>query len=240
MTARAFEKLLTKLNLGKYPPTLFLRPLHANVEVATYWTLINSGNKTPDYFGPITIYLVREAQSMCYCSLVEDKGPCNLHWYTLPEYRKKGTLSAALRFAILPHIFQDNRECQQITIEDDVLSPENFIASKTLAVAVGFKHMYDSEGVSLFELTRHEYHDANYIDGDLSPLTDTRAEEILSAIQYHSTMLTILNSELEMKLGGTDELQNVKKEIEQMRSDFKNIVLEAFMDKRVEITGENE
>ena len=70
------------------------------------------------FFGPEKLYLIKDVEGR-YVGLVEDRGSSDLHWYTLPGYRRKGYLSTALREVILPHLFL-NRSEKMITISHKV------------------------------------------------------------------------------------------------------------------------
>ncbi|MNL79754.1 hypothetical protein D3C87_2064280 [compost metagenome] len=64
-------------------------------------------------------------------------------------------------------------------------------------------------------------------------MTDIRAEEIRSDIKYHFTMLKILQSELEMKLGKTEGLKTIMEELDQGYCNFDSILLDAYMEHQI-------
>lgn len=231
MHENTFQELLNSLNKGDIQKLTFSRPLTAEVELANHWTA-DTHSKT-NLFGPDTIYLIKSQVDGPFAGLILEAGQYDLHWYVLPEYRGKGYLSAALKSVVLPHLFQDNREVQNITIDRNMLSEENFEASSRLAKAVGFTYSHEVSGVMHFKMERGIFDETEYIDGDLSPLTDLRAEEIRKQIKFHFKSLEVLQSELEMKLGTTDRVLGIKEELHRMQCDFDSIVADAYMDEQI-------
>lgn len=237
MSENNLYDLISDLNQDKNPKLVFSRHLSTCVEVANHWfKTANPKGYKEAYFGPVTIYLLKDKIDGKYLGLVEDRGQHDLHWYVLPEYRENGHLSTALKTVILPHLFQDNREFQCVTIDRNQLTKENYNASRKLAEAIGFIYTHEENEKVHYKLTSEGYADQEYIDGELSILTDIRAEEIRSEIKYHFTMLKILQSELEMKLGKTDNVLNIKEELDQVRCNFDCIISDAYMDHQISCT----
>ncbi|MEJ2881510.1 GNAT family N-acetyltransferase [Pedobacter sp. GR22-6] len=234
MHESTFNELLTSLNRGESQKLTFSRPLTTTVELANHWTPgKGAAGEGVVLYGPDTIYLVRQFEGGPFIGLVQEASLYDLHWYSLPEYRGKGYLSAALKSVVLPHLFQDNRDFQHITIDGTVLNEENFQASVRLAKAVGFKYTHEESGVIHYKIGRGMFNRRAYIDGELSPLTDVRAKEIRKEISDHFTLLEVLQSELEMKLGNTRDLFQIKKDLDLLKCNFDSVVSDAYMDHRI-------
>lgn len=229
MDNNTFYELLKDLNGSKKRKLTFCRPLAANVEFAISW-IRQTDAKTDktSFFGPDRVYLIKKAIDGPYVGLVQDGSHYDLHWYVLPEYRQKGYLSSALRSVILPHLFQDNRDFQCITINRSVMTPENFDASLKLAKTIGFTYTDEKDDIFHYKLSPDSYSRNEYIDGEFPSLTDIRAQEIRDNISHHFKMLEILQSELEIKLGMTDDVIKIKEELDRLHCDFDSIVSEAY------------
>jgi RimJ/RimL family protein N-acetyltransferase len=239
MHESTFGELLSSLNRGQSQSLTFNRPLLANVELAHHWTERKGAvveKKVPD--GSYTFYLIREFESGPYIGLVYDAGPSNLHWYSLPEYRGKGYLSQALRSVILPHLFQDNRELQKITINRNMLTEENFEASVRLAKSAGFEFTEEKADILQYQIEGKAFDNFKYIDGELSDLTDVRAEEIRSEISAHITLLEVLHSELTMKLGATEEIDVINNDLKCLRLKFNSVLSKAYEEGHIKYTNE--
>lgn len=65
----------------------------------------------------------------------------DLHWIILPEHRKNGYLTNALKEAIIPYLFSVvEREELKISINELEISNKNYEASMRTALNVGFKN----------------------------------------------------------------------------------------------------
>lgn len=81
-------------------------------------------------------------------------GFSDLHWFLKKEYRGNGLMFNALKYHILPHIFNlypDKKE-QKITM-DERYTPDTYEKSKKLALALGF---IMTEETNDYEKHRHE------------------------------------------------------------------------------------
>lgn len=57
----------------------------------------------------------------------------DLHWYIVPQSRKQGHLTKALKESILPYLFNEERDRQRITIEKAAIGKKNYLNSKNVA-----------------------------------------------------------------------------------------------------------
>jgi len=232
MTDNDLSTIIDELNSGVKQTTTFTRPLTKTVDLAIHWIAI-SGPVPENYFGPCTLYLVKERPNGRYVGIIEDKGRYDLHWVVLPSHRGLHLLSTALRSVILPHLFQDNRDEQHITVDFARLALDNATASARLAEAVGFIFTGISEGKHCYRLGAEAFYDVDFIDGDLSTLTDDRANEIRKLAGNCITQLKMLHSELKMAVGFTDALQEFEDQLERISYSVDDIILDGYDQKRI-------
>ena len=100
------------------------------------------------------VYFIKDGSGV-YVGGVHNGGWTDLHWVMLPEYRKMGYLTKAMKEYILPHILRE-REVQQITIDGGWIGKENFNASSKVALALGFKEFFHSDHISYYELKEED------------------------------------------------------------------------------------
>lgn len=135
------------------------RPLSPFVDLAKgYIEGTKRSNELIPLLGPHKFYLVKN-QLGNYVGLVEDRNEFDLHWYIILKYRGKKHLSSAMRTVILPHLFQDNRECQRITINKGMIGRINHVNSSELAKSLGFVYMEESNGIEVYTLDPKLYQD---------------------------------------------------------------------------------
>jgi len=115
------------------PDLIFTRPIHQYVEVGEVFCsdYIEVGNP---FCVPSSVYFIL-ASPYKYVGVVLDMHH-DLHVYTIPEYRGKGHMRAALQKVILPHLFNSRpRRSITITVDKYESSPDASILAKRL----GFK-----------------------------------------------------------------------------------------------------
>lgn len=235
MSEQQFRAILEKLNRGRKGVLFFSRPLTDHVDLANGWiTTKHPNDKTATFHGPNRYYLIRESRGDKYVGLVADANQFELHWYVLPAYRNKGYMYSALKNVILPHLFQDNRPLQEISIDSKGLSAKNYTASTLLAKKLGFLNSKQADK-DCYVLLPDAYQSHEYFDGELAELDGLQAEELRSQMKHHFTQLQIIQSELEMKLGTTDEVMLVKEEIQNLRNSFDDLFIEGYFDKRIRV-----
>lgn len=234
MSDQQFKAILDSLNKGKKDVLFFTRPLTAQVDLANGWMTSKYPNgRKPTYHGPGRYYLIREANFGRYIGLVADGSQFELHWYILPAFRGKGHMYAAMDNIILPHLFQDNREEQRISIDSNRLTPKNFKASNLLAKKLGFKSQSEDNGKNIYTLTPENYQSSDYFDGQLADFDQHTAESLREKVSHHFTQLKIIQSELEMKLGLTDEVLSVKDDIDSLRYCFDDLFVDGYRNKKI-------
>lgn len=142
MTHETLRSVLARANGGDGPEVLLPFPLTATVVWATLWLEAPSPDTTARRMEGDKVYLIHNGQQ--YVAIVLDLGSLDLHWFVLPEHRGQQYLSTALRDVILPHLLQDGRTSQRITISRN-FGQRPFEASEKLALAVGFEHLPPGE-----------------------------------------------------------------------------------------------
>lgn len=137
MTDQDIEHIIEKLNRCNADEDIFIRPLSVTVDLGMVWCSINSlRNKSMSLDGPHSFYFIKNIEGTYIGTVYNMDG--DLHWLVLPHHRGKGLLTNALSKTILPHIFQDNREEQRITIDREKIGDINYIASLKVALSIGF------------------------------------------------------------------------------------------------------
>ena len=145
MLNETLHNYLDDLNNNSYHNQIFYKTISENVcygkitpqfgaiENARYHDLLTEGG-----------FFFIQNRSSKFVGIVQYAGN-DLHWYVLPEERKKGYLTGALKEAILPYIFEEfEKEEQIISIDDQDLEKIDFENSSKVAEAIGFK-LFDRE-----------------------------------------------------------------------------------------------
>lgn len=211
MTEREIRKYIDRLNKGKVGESIFTRQINKYVDVAKVWS--EQPKITDDIIGNSGSYrfffLKNELQE--YVGAVLDMYK-DLHWYIVPKHRKKGYLTTALREAILPYIFYDDREVQRLTIDYRAIGDKNYSGSKGVAIKLGFKAINEIE--TEFELNKTQFNwnneNLNETDSDINP---DRFEELRRRAFFAYKTLSKISDELLMSVDDDKELKEVADEV---------------------------
>lgn len=213
MTNKALQSLLERLNQNETSSSLiYLRPLNANVYFAKIWIdkpQLTDSIKNSD--GPSNFYLVKNNENL-FVAIVFDMQR-DLHWFVLSDYRGMGYLTTAMRDSIIPHLFL-SRDEQRITIRENEIGKENFIASKKVAKSLGFTAFEDGE----YFLSSSPNTIRHYNEGVDTQFTLQRISELKKQINYLGRSLWAIQTEVEMNLGNTDYSDELKDLVDQIRS----------------------
>lgn len=234
MDSKELQAILDRLNGQDNDELMFVWPLQGNVDVAKGWTALKSADPTmPTFFGPTRFYLIKSVEDS-YIGIVEDRGASDLHWYMQRAHRGQGYLSNALRHVILPHLFQDSRGTQCITVDynstgDDV----HPLASAQLAMSVGFKQTSKQKNVEHYALDSSVFDAIEYFDGRLADFHEERAETLRKRITYYSKRLMMVCSELDTKLSDADELQEIFDDLKDIHRRLDSLILNAYEDRKI-------
>lgn len=194
MTEQGLHELLKNLNSNNNIYLIHSMPLTKNVVFAKVWLDRPSLSSRPsNKNGPDNFYFIKD-EINTFIAVVFDM-VYDLHWYVIPEKRKRGYLIRNMKETILPHIFSTRKE-QHITIDKDKIGINNFVNSEKVASSLGFKKISDSEYLlsnkdypKLTSENRHE--GASYDEMDT----------LRTKVFYASQILWTVQTELEMKYG---------------------------------------
>lgn len=225
MTEKNLKALIDHLNKGKASEYIFLRPLTETVDFAIVWDVITHPlTNSKSLFGPLNFYFIKNSEGI-YVSTVADKGT-DLHWYVLPKHRGKGHLINSLKTTILPHLFQDNRSEQRITIDINSIGKKNYAASMKVAQSVGFLQTRDMAGTIELKISNASFSEAPYLEGQNSQISEDRIKFLADRARELGKELMKIESELEMKIGFTFDVEEIK-EIAQSVNKIPNLIHEA-------------
>lgn len=200
MTNETIHKQIKKLNTGNYQDSIFLRPLSTTVDFSSTW-VESSESELNSGLGEV-IYFIKSDKE--YVGAVVDMGQRDLHWFVVPEYRKKGYLTTAMKKIILPHLFQDRGE-QSVTF-DATDTKEYALASMRAATLMGFL----KEGEEY--VIRKPDVDMNIEFLPLSPkLPKVRYEALKKQLKIMEKEVARISDELEMMINidiGADDLKS--------------------------------
>lgn len=121
-----------------------------------------------------------------YVGGVLDMGCQNLHVFIKEEYRRQGHLTRALQEWILPSLFSDGREYQQITYEDE--------PAKRHALKFGFTEIEEGKGV----LTKDNIQERSEVQGHNTSVSEAAYREMRRKIFQAAGLLKMVRDQLEM------------------------------------------
>jgi hypothetical protein len=199
MTNETINKQIKKLNSRIYQDSIFLRPLSSTVYYSSTWTEpsdsdLNSGDSYDIYY----IKIGKE-----YVGAVVDMGQRDLHWYMVPEHRKKGYLTIAMKDIILPHLFQDREE--QIVTFSSTDTEKDSLDSEKSANLMGFQ----KENEEYIIRKSNIYKNVTFLE--LEPkLSKERYDVLKKRLNTMKNEAAIISAELYMMTNadvGADELK---------------------------------
>jgi len=214
MTEKKIKSFIDKLNKDRANGLFFLRPLSNKVEYAIVWSSKPKPTDecdTIDYY-PEKFYFIKNDNGIYVGAILimsED-----LHWYILPQYRKLGHLTNAMKSTILFHLFQEKDE-QKITIDKNSIGAKKYDASRNVALNLGFIEN-NKKDISEFVLKSDDYKSDDCFLGLNTELTEERFQELKKQLHYLSRSLLLIQNEIEIKTGYSDysyELKDLVKEI---------------------------
>jgi hypothetical protein len=221
MRDREIRKYINRLNNGNASESIFTRQISKTVDVAKVWS--EQPKMTDNIIGNFDsnrLFFVKNEANL-YIGAVFDMY-YDLHWYIVPEYRKKGYLTAALRDSILPYLFYEEREIQRITIEKDSIGEKNYLNSKNVALKLGFKSINDSE--SEFELKHSEFNwEYENLDEINSAINTERFETLRKRAFYAYKALYKISDELLMTVDDDKELKEIANEVRKYTCKIENL-----------------
>lgn len=191
MSEDSIISIINKLN--RYPnyKNCIKHSISEHVELAHIW-IESSMHK----HSPKTFFLIKKENE--YVGTVLDM-ETDLHWVILPQHRRKGYLTTALKKAIIPYLFNNTeREELNISINELEIGKKNYNASKNTALQVGFKKIDDTT----FNLEVHDFDFSNEeLDIKYKGLADDEIEGICKELNAIAKKVSIINSKIELSLG---------------------------------------
>ena len=215
MTDKLLKQLLDKLNQNKTDGLIFIRPLTTLISIAKIWNNQPSiTDSITETYEPFTVYLIKNTIGI-YVGAVHDAGELELHWYNLPQHRGDGHLTNAMKEVILPYLFQNGRVQQRITIEE-AIGQNNFSASENVAKSLGFTLVENKYGKAEYHLKLNLPITPN-IESKNSEFTEDEMKTMKKKIQFFYRSLAMIKTELEMKLGEIDLVEEMNETTKEIR-----------------------
>lgn len=225
MIVEDIEKLIKGLNENHFN-NVFLEILTNTVEYGVAWLEVigfdmEKGKHYTKY--PHEFYFIKN-NSEEYVAAVHVMKINDLHWFVLPNHRKKGILTTALKNIILPHLLS-TKKSQNITIDIDDIGNINYENSKKVALQVGFRQISErtfsisSDKVAIFDESSIRKKGMDY----------SQLEKLFGKISDVERSFDIIEDEVKYKLGNSDEIISIRKnllsqykrEIEHIYSEYK-------------------
>ena len=118
MTDEALANVIAGVNSGILDRQAFLQHLKDNVWVGMVWPELPQGRHEIGF----RMFLIRDGDGP-FVAIVQDGGS-DLHIFVLPEHRKKGLMTTALKEVILPYLLRPDgsRWQQDVTFENPKMS----------------------------------------------------------------------------------------------------------------------
>lgn len=211
MRDKEIRKYIDKLNNGKAGESIFVRQISKTVVVAKVWT--EQPKMTDNIignFGSYRFFFIKNDLGK-YVGAVLDMYQ-DLHWYIIPEKRKQGYLTTALKESILPYLFYDERDIQRITIDKNAIGEKNYINSKNVALKLGFIAI--NEIKTEFELKQSDFNfDNENIDEINSDIKIERFETLRKRAFFAYKTLYKISDELLMTVDDDKELKKAADEV---------------------------
>lgn len=191
MTEKSIIAIINILNRNPNYKNCIKHSISKNVDFAHIW-IENSRLK----HSPKPFFLIKKDTK--YVGAVLDMNS-DLHWVMLPEYRKNGYLTTALKEAIIPYLFTvAEREELNISINELEIGKKNYDNSSSTALKVGFKKVDDKS----FVLINNDFYLKNKnLDIKYKGLEDDEIEDICKELQDIAKRVSVINSKIELSFG---------------------------------------
>jgi hypothetical protein len=191
MTEKSIIAILNGLNRNPNYRNCIKHSISKDVELAHIWI-----EKSIYKHSPKTFFLIKKDNE--YVGAVLDM-ETDLHWVILPQHRRKGYLTTALKKAIIPYLFNNTeREELNISINELEIGKENYDNSLSTALKVGFKKVDDTT----FILEQNDFDFSNEnLDIKYKGLEDDEIEDICKELKDVAKKISIINSKIELFMG---------------------------------------
>lgn len=238
MTDRDIRKYIYRLNRGQGKESIFTRQISAFVDVAKVW---HTQPKQKIYVQePYRFFFIRN-EDMKYIGAIFDMVG-DLHWYVLPEHRKQGRLTVALKEVILPYIFfnefEDEKENQRITVRSHEIGLENYVNSKKVALGAGFKPINEEETEFIISKDDIDIENIKFDESIGGFTTLERLKVLQQRVAYAHQILLKTSDELLMNFKDdsylNEELDSIRGHVHKIR-DFEWKYPMQFLDKKHQV-----
>uniref|UniRef100_UPI0040491B50 GNAT family N-acetyltransferase n=1 Tax=Fulvivirga sp. TaxID=1931237 RepID=UPI0040491B50 len=209
MTNRTISKYIKRLNSKRNSELTFTRKISDIVLIAKVWEkLPKSTDEIVGNFTSYNFFFILDESGKCVGAVLDMNS--DLHWYIVPNHRKKGHLTKALESAILPYLFYERDE-QRITISKGI-GNANYIKSKRVAEKLGFTVINDE--MTEFLLKKEDF---TWKNEDLNEhnygLDEGRVNVLKKRINYAAQYLNKISDELQMAYNDDDDLSLLSQEV---------------------------
>lgn len=197
MTDQEIYQYIELLNNGNAIESILIRTLGEHVDLAKVWNILPEPDDDVrmDFFSYRFFFIRNESNE--YVGGIFDMEQ-DLHWYIVPEHRKKGHLTKALQEVVLPYLLDElERDSQKVTIQHGSIGSDNYKSSIKVAQNVGFVPY--TGGTDTYILNRENFDWNNVkIYEEYTLIEETRIEELKKRAHYAFKVLYKIKDEIEM------------------------------------------
>lgn len=191
MTSSSIISIINKLNRNPNYKNCIKHSISKNVDFAHIWVENSRLKHSPKPF-----FLIKKDNE--YVGAILDM-TTDLHWVILPEHRKNGFLTMALKEAVIPYLFNiAEREEINISINEFEIGKKNHEASMSTALKVGFKKIDDKNFI--LEENDFDFSDEK-LDMKYNGLSDGEMEGICTELKAIAKKVSSINSKIELSFG---------------------------------------
>ncbi|TSE06972.1 GNAT family protein [Aquimarina algiphila] len=221
MTEKEIKKYIDRLNNKKVQESIFIRPINETIVIGKVWCEQPKENDSISNSSSYRFFFIKNNLGV-YVSAVLDMNS-DLHWYVIPEERKKGLLTKALKETILPYIFYE-REEQRITVKLEI-GEKNYANSKNVALKLGFNSLNETQTEFLLKKSEFDWSFEN-LNEQNSRIGNERIQVLRKRVNYASQILRKVSDELLMAYEDDNELLELSKEVKSHTWKIENLIWE--------------
>ncbi|WP_271785388.1 GNAT family protein [Aquimarina algiphila] len=221
MTEKEIRKYIDRLNNKKVQESIFIRPISETIVIGKVWCEQPKENDSISNSSSYRFFFIKNNLGV-YVSAVLDMNS-DLHWYVIPEERKKGLLTKALKETILPYIFYE-REEQRITVKLEI-GEKNYANSKNVALKLGFNSLNETQTEFLLKKSEFDWSFEN-LNEQNSRIGNERIQVLRKRVNYASQILRKVSDELLMAYEDDNELLELSKEVKSHTWKIENLIWE--------------
>lgn len=217
MKNETIEKLINSLNNEDTTEIIFKRSIGGNVEYAYVWNNVPSiDDAIDDKFEPYTFFLIKNDESK-YAAAVLYMGE-DLHWFVLPDQRKKALLTTAMQEYIISYLY-------------------DLLEDKPIRITIAKGSEFEKESIRVAEILNFKPGQVEgeflLVMGDVDWTKDKMKEKdgflshermliLRKRFQYHMKSLIMLSQEVESLFGPDDRINENLESLKNHRFWFKD------------------